>query len=266
MEPTTYKTPGTLRLEINVPSGDVSVDAEAISTTTLEISGERDPDDVSVIFEPEGDGHRLRVEQRKRKLFSADRARDLKVRVTSPEGTLVTVRGGSTDLVTRGSLGSLSFHAGSGDASVEVVKGDAEAKVASGDLQIQQVGGNLSFHGASGDIRAGRVNGRATARTVSGDVQIDSVADEVKVTTVSGDITLSRLLHGGRTNLQAVSGDIDVGVPSGISVHLDLSSTSGSTDSDLDVSDSPSTAHDHEGEADIRASTVSGDIKVRRAQ
>lgn len=266
MDPTTYDTPGPLRLDVNIPSGEVLVVAESTGSTTLQITGERDPDDVSVVFEPEGDGHRLTVEQRKRKLFSSFGSQDLKVKVSVPSDTHVTVRSGSADLLSRGSIGSLVFKSGSGDASVETVKGNAEAKVASGDMRIDRVDGKLSFHGASGDLRATIVNGDATARTASGDVKLGTVAGHAKVTTVSGDIDISRVLGGGRTSLQAISGDIEVGVEGGASLHLDLSSTSGSTKSDLDVSDDPATTHDHQREIDVKAATVSGDVTVRRAR
>jgi len=266
MEPTTYETPGPVHLEIRVPSGDVSVQAAAISQTTLEISGERSPDEISVVFEAAGDGHRLVVEQRKRGQFGWTRGRDLNVRVTVPDGSHVQVAGGSTDLNAQGTIGSLSFHSGSGDANIEHVVGDAEAKVASGDLHIETVGGTLSFHSASGDVTAGVVVGRAMARTASGDVKIATVTSKAKVTTVSGDIALSSLLAGGSASLQAVSGDIVVGVPRGTNVFLDLSSVSGSTSSDLPVSDSPSGEAGGTEDSEITAATVSGDISVRHSR
>ena len=266
MERTTYDTPGALRLEVRLLSGDVSIQAAATSTTSLEISGENDPDEISVAFESSENDHRLSIEHRKRGIFGGIKGRNIKVRVTVPEGTHVRVDGGSTDLTARGTLGSLSFHSGSGDASVQKVVGDAEAKVASGDLHIDQVNGKLSFHSASGDVSASVVGGEAIARTASGDVALGKVGGSVRVTTVSGDISVSSLLPTGSANLQAVSGDIDVGVPTGTNVYLDLSSSTGSTRSDLTVSDSPPASADVPDESEIRAATVSGDITVHRSR
>lgn len=265
MNTTTYESPGSLHLDIAIPAGSVSVSAEDTTTVTLDISGEQNPDEISVSFEPDGGGHRLVVEQRKRGLFLALKTRDLRVRVTVPNGTHVDVKGGSTDLKARGRLGSLAFHTGSGDATVEEVEGDAVAKVASGDLSVKHVTGRLSFHSASGDLDAGLVEGGATARTASGDVKIGTAGREVKATTVSGDIEIEQLLPGAMTSLQAVSGDIEVGIAAGTRVYLDLSAVSGSTTSDLTDSDAPTEASTTE-QAEVKASTVSGDVKVRHSR
>ena len=62
--------------------------------------------------------------------------------------------------------------------------------------------------------------------------------------------------------MKTVSGDVVIGVAPGTSAFLDVSSKSGSTSSDLPVSDVPV-----DGSAlqlEIRANTVSGDVRVRR--
>jgi len=264
MEPTTYDTPGHLDLQVRVPSGTVFIAASASTTTTLEISGERNPDELSVSLEPGPNGQRLTVERRRTGLFGSLVAKNLNIRVTVPEGTNVRVDGTSIDLVAQGSLGAVAFRTATGDASVENVVGDAEAKVTSGDLKVEHVGGTLSFHSASGDVTVGSVGGSTTARTASGDVKLGTANSDVRITTVSGDIAVATLLPGGSANLQAVSGDIEVGVATGTSVYLDLSSLSGSTKSDLDVSNAPPSTKGS-GKAEIKAATVSGDIQVRRS-
>lgn len=265
MNPTTYQTPGALELDVRIPSGTVTVIASVRATTMVTITGEHAPDEVSVHFDAKGSGHQLSISQQKRGLFGW-KGRALKVRVEVPEHTAVTIDGGSTDLHCQGTVDSVRFDSGSGDAVVEHVSQDIDARVASGDLQAEQVGGELTFHSASGDLAAAAVGGQITARTASGDVALGVVSQRVDVTTVSGDISIQRLDSGGSTKLQAVSGDILVGVPAGASVYLDLSAVSGSTRSDLRVSDSPTTDSDTTETSEIRAATVSGDIRVQHSR
>jgi DUF4097 and DUF4098 domain-containing protein YvlB len=265
MESTKYETPKSLHLDVRIPAGTVTVKTQEIATTTLELSGDYNPDEISIDFAPDGDGHRLTVEQRKRGLFGSLKSKNLQIHVVGPTGMHVSLNGGSTDLKARGQLGSLVFHTGSGDATVESVDGNATAKVASGDLKVDHVGGQLSFHSASGDVKAREVLGGTTARTASGDVKLDTVGGSVKATTVSGSITIEQLLPGATTNAQAVSGDIEIGVRAGTGVYLDLSAVSGSTTSDLAASDGPASGTES-GLAEIKASTVSGDVKVRHSR
>ena len=84
-----------------------------------------------------------------------------------------------------------------------------------------------------------------TARTASGDVRLDGIAS-------------------GLVELNSATGDIRVSVVPGIGVYLDLSSLSGSVRSYLDEVNNP------DGDADtaveIRARTMSGDIRIMKAR
>ena len=266
METTTYQTPEELRVDVRIPAGMVHVQTEDTTVATLEISGERHPEDITISFEQAAHGHRLVVEQRKKPRFGLHFSRGIEVRLMVPERTELAVKGSSTDLVVDGVIASVDFSSASGGATLDSVSGDASAKVASGDLSVNDVAGALTFHSASGGVRAARVDGKLVARTASGDVEVGVVNNKVNVTTVSGDVTVTNLICGN-ANLQAVSGDIEVGVASGSSVYLDLSSLSGATESTLPVSHSPtsSSAGDRTSEAALKAATVSGDIKVHHS-
>lgn len=266
MEATTYHTPDALRVEVRIPAGSVRVLAKDTDVTTLEITGEKNPDDLSISFGESSQGHRLTVEQRKKGLFNVSFTRGLEVSLTVPHRSNLAVKGGSTDLTVDGTIAAVDFNCASGDATLNEVTGDAFAKVASGDLSVSKVGGALTFHSASGDVRADSVAGRLVARTASGDVEIGLVNNHANVTTVSGDVKVANLIEGN-VHLQAVSGDIEVGIAPGSNVYLDLSSLSGSTKSELPVSDSPVTvpAANKNNEASLKAATVSGDIIVRHS-
>ena len=103
--------------------------------------------------------------------------------------------------------------------------------------------GPVEFQSVSGDVRVSECGGRAQLQTVSGDLRIDRL--------VSGPL-----------GVNAVSGDIDLGVAPGRAVWLDLRSLSGDMISELAGGDEPG-----EGEelVEIRGKTVSGDVRVHRA-
>ena len=149
----------------------------------------------------------------------------------------------------------------SGDVTLGDVAGCVDVHAASGDLDVASVGDELSFTSASGDVRAGVVAGAVGVRTASGDVTIQSAATDVRCTTVSGDIELGSVAAGD-TTLKSVSGDIEVGVASGTRVMFDVSSMSGRTESEL--TDAVSSSNP-DPTLTLRAGSVSGDIRIRRA-
>jgi DUF4097 and DUF4098 domain-containing protein YvlB len=142
------------------------------------------------------------------------------------------------------------------------VTGSVNVKSASGDVRLRNVGGSVSAQSASGDIQVDVVGGPVSIATASGDLQIGEAHDDVSANTVSGDQD-----HGvvtqGRLNATSVSGDISIGVRRGSKVHLDCNTVSGDTTSELELtSDAPA------GDGplvEIRAKTVSGDIRITRA-
>ena len=259
MEPRTYPTPGDLTLELQVPAGTLEVRAADVTETLLEIEGERHPEEVEVTLDPDPEGgQRLRVRY-ERGRGSIGRG-ELHVRAVVPGGSRVETETGSADLTGKGRLGAVSFRSGSGDLQIEEVAGDASAKTASGDVAIALVGSDLTTHGASGDVLVGQILGGLTARTASGDVLVGGIGGSATVITVAGDIKVGSL-STGIAALRSVSGDIEIGVARGTSVYLDLSSTSGDVITELDDLAAP------EGDADLElaATTVSGDVAIRRA-
>jgi hypothetical protein len=259
----TFDTPGHVRAGIKIPSGRIAVRATERTTAHVRVEGERDPGDVRVSLDPLPDGgHQLSVEFRGKRTFGLlSLGRELDVDLEVPAGTDLVADAGSADLVCEGLLGSIEYRTGSGDVRFEAVTGNVTTKSGSGDIDGHSVGGDLSVHSASGDVAIGSVAGSATVRTASGDLRLGPIGRNVQVITVSGDVDLTSI-GSGWAKVRAVSGDIDVGVAPGISVYLDISSTSGDVRSDLDAGGAPAT-----GVADLEltATSVSGDISIRRA-
>jgi len=263
MQPRTFETPAGLQAEVRIPSGLITVRAETTTTTRLKIHGERDPDEFRISCEERGgEGHRLTVELRERSKVFGWRGSDIRVELTVPVGTELTCETGSADLEADGSLGSLKFRSGSGDCRFDRIDASAFIKTASGDLSGESVGGSLTFGTASGDARVREVAGDVVSNSASGDLSLGVLGGSARVNSVSGDIDIASI-GTGDASLRAVSGEIEVGVARGTSVYLDLSSTSGDTTSELDMSDDA--ANVGSPDLELRANTVSGDIRIKRA-
>src|SRR4051795_1804750 len=256
-----YDTPGGLEVALQLGAADIRVDVRDTATTTVEIDGYDAETPPTVRCEPApGGGYRLTIEHRvKRKWFA--NGRELEIRLVVPPDTTIDGSGGATDLNANGTLAALSFRTGSGDLHFDDVHGDVHLTCASGDIEGRSVGGHLGFKGASGDIDVGTVGGGATVRSASGDIRIGRLDGPTIITVGSGDVTL-RQVGAGSVNVRAISGDVEVGVRTGLGVWLDVSSTSGDVRSGLDA--------ERNGGADaadleLTLNTVAGDIRVDRA-
>jgi DUF4097 and DUF4098 domain-containing protein YvlB len=263
----TFDVTGPIRLEVDLASGDIDIDPSLEGQAEVELTAhdeesERLVDAARVEF---ANGRLLVDVPQKRGGFSfavVFGRGGITCRVRCPEGSDVTTRTKSADLRVRGTIGSLTASTASGDTRAARVRGDVHLKSASGDLEVSQADGSVSAQTASGDIELGSVRGKVTANSASGDVSIGEAYADVDVNTVSGDQQHSAVMRG-RVSAQAVSGDIVIGVRRGSKAFLDCSTISGDTESELDSIDAAPTG---DGPlVEIRAKTVSGDIRITRA-
>jgi DUF4097 and DUF4098 domain-containing protein YvlB len=231
----TFETPEPIRVDLRVPFGDIEIEAAPTATTEVWVEGS---DELLERTTVELHGNDLRVHVRERRALFLSFGRDeLAVRVRCPEGSTLRVQSASADVVARGRL--------SGDASFEDVSRELSVQTASGDLDARRIG-SLTAQVVSGDIRVRDADGPVSATSVSGDVRLDAVA-------------------AGRVRVEAVSGDVTVGIRRGSAVHVDASTLSGDTRSELDLDEAPSAGPEATPEVDLRIRTVSGDISVVRA-
>lgn len=257
-----YPATGHVTIEIAVASADIRVSQQE-GAVALDISGEQEPGSVEVERVEGADGSlRISIRERRRRMSGWKRRGGLDIHLQTPAETKLDIEGGSVDLRAKGTLGELRFSSGSGDARLDIVVGDVDLKGASGDLRVDRVGGHLRVHSASGDISAGAVDNGATLRTASGDIAITSLAGGSSITTLSGDVLVDTL-HPTSLSVQAVSGDVEVGLVPGLPTMLDVSTLSGETRSDLDVSGTP--VNTDASPVELKVNTVSGDVHIRRA-
>lgn len=263
----TYDTPGHVSLKLRTAGGVVEIESGDGTQTDVELQALRDDEvtleairDASVGVRPTGAGHEVYVELPKRRGFLG-RGPRLAIRVRCPHGADVDCASSSGDLSATGSFGAVTMKTASGDVFVDEC-GELQVASASGDVHARRIRGRAAVNTASGDVRIEEAGGPVSANAVSGDVHLGETGDSVVVTTVSGDQTLA-LVSGGDVRLQSVSGDVLVGVAPGLRVWIDAASVSGSTASDLAVSETEPAADGPSVE--VRAKTVSGDVRISRS-
>ena len=264
----TFETNGPLKLDLRIPAGEIVIEAGREGVTELELEGYDDASRTAVEearAELADNGHRLIVDvsHKGSSLLGLVFGRNgVSCRIRCPEGASVEVRTKSADVEGRGRFASIEVKGASGDVQFDDVEYGAAIRTASGDIRIERVGQGLAAQSASGDVHVGAIGEGAAIHTVSGDVFVGSADANLAVQTVSGDQRVEAVRAGDIT-LQAVSGDVIVGVRRGSRVWVDAQSVSGDTNSELELAGTP--ISDEGPLVELRVKTVSGDIHVVRA-
>jgi len=282
MRSETFQTPGSVRLDLDLPSGAIEIDTETTDETHVELEALSDNEQVREMVagariesSRRGDTFEVTVEVRTRHgvwiSFSGGPnirlgTPEMRLRIRCPHGASIDARSKSADLEAKGDYSIVDFKTASGDAHVESCA-DALFKSASGDVHVDTVGGTLDVKTVSGDVYAGSVARDSNVQAVSGDVFIGDAGGSIRANTVSGDQRYDAVVRG-RLELRAVSGDIGVGIRRGSRVFIDANTVSGSTSSEFELSDAPGEAAAPAADAplvEVFAKTVSGDVRLERA-
>jgi DUF4097 and DUF4098 domain-containing protein YvlB len=263
-----FEVSGPAELDVRLASGEIDVDATLEGRVEIELIG-YDDESRALVEEARIDMHGaakivVDVPQRRGGFgFGAIFGRQgVACRVRCPERSLLAARTKSAPVSVRGTLGGAKVSTASGDVELEQVAGDVSAKSASGDVSAREIMGSASVQTASGDVSVETVRGPLSVMTASGDVEVGAAYDDVSVNSVSGDQRHRAVLQGS-VGAHSVSGDIEIGVRRGSRAWLDCNTVSGDTSSELELSSEPP---ESDGPlVEIRAKTVSGDIRITRA-
>ena len=268
-----FETPAPTAVYVEIGSGDVDARAEDTDQTVIDVDGEYADE---VVVEQRGDQIVVLAPHRRTGLFGS--RNDLRVQVTLPTGSELATKLGSADVTATGRLRAAKIRTGSGDVHLADVDEEALVETGSGDIEIGSAGGELRIKSGSGDIEVDHVAGAGSIATGSGDVQIATAAGAVQVRSGSGDLRIRDarsgvelntasgdvyvdLAHRGRVTTKNVSGDINVGIPSGTPVWTDITCVTGSVSSNLSSAGEPAPGQDY---VELRAKTVSGDIRLEQ--
>jgi len=252
---------GPITLQAKIPSGLLSVTAEPRETATVEVEPYENTESAReaaerTVVSLEGDTLVIEGEDRWR------RRGKIRVSARVPEDTKLKVKIASADATLTGRYGDCVVDAASGDVALGQVNGWLRAHAASGDIAVERVEGQVAVDTASGDIRIGYAGGEATVQTASGDVVLGHGETSLRVKSASGDVRVDSV-HRGDVRVSTASGDVELGVPAGTSVWLDISTAGGTTRSSLRPSEAPASGTP---DVNLRVSTPSGDIDLRRVE
>jgi DUF4097 and DUF4098 domain-containing protein YvlB len=263
----TFETAGPVQIEVRLAAGEIVVDPTLDGRLEVELTAHDDEsqrlvDDARVELH---DGQLLVDVPNKRGGFNFSlgfNRQGITCRIRCPHASVLSVRSKSADVVVRGTLSGLNVSTASGDIEADRVEGGVNIKSASGDSRVHEVLGGANVQTASGDIELEIVRGPVSVNSASGDVTIGEAYDNVSANTVSGDQEHGAVMRGN-VSAHSVSGDVSIGVRRGSRVYLDCNTVSGDTSSELELTtDAPA------GDGplvEIRAKTVSGDIRITRA-
>jgi hypothetical protein len=270
-----FETPGSVSLQIKLPSGRVVVTTADQPQTTVEVvalgrRGQDAIDEIEVSMDERQGRHVVRVDQRDKFRWGPIQISwggDFECRITCPPGTDLDLAGGSTDLRSEGELGEVSVRTASGDVRLGSARGELQVKTASGDISVGGVVADSSLVTVSGDLGVERLDASLTARSVSGDVTIGSVAGDLGLSTTSGDVDVKSVLEGD-VRVQTVSGDVRIGVARGTRVWIDAASVSGDLGSELGLEGQRAETDADTSDSSVvplHVKTVSGDVSIVRA-
>jgi DUF4097 and DUF4098 domain-containing protein YvlB len=121
------------------------------------------------------------------------------------------------------------------EVHISTMGGDIDVDDAPLGADVQTMGGNISIRSVSkfvkaktmgGAIEIGQANGAVNVTTMGGNIQIDSVDGTVQATTMAGDINITMVgdpEKGDRSvKLKSMSGDVELTVPSDLSMAVDI--------------------------------------------
>lgn len=252
----TFETPEPVDLRIRAATGVITITAADTTTSTVEVRAvDEEAQELVEETRVDFDGRRLRVEMPEKRYFLGLKRRRVAITVTVPTGSSLTSSTASASLSATGRYATVVTRTASGQISLDQVDGDVEADCASGDVTVNS-GRAIKAHSASGNIRIGHASGDVDIKCASADIRIGVAEASVRAKAASGDISIDEA-RAGTITLDVASGNLRIGVRSGVNVHLDLRSVSGKIRSDLPVGDD---APEDGTALQIRARTTSGNV------
>ncbi|QLE86487.1 DUF4097 domain-containing protein [Shewanella sp. Scap07] len=277
-----------LKLNITVQRGAVSI--SSWDKQSISIKGTLD--ELSEGFIIEQDGNVVSLEDKLPRRYQGSNNKGSQLTFMVPSHLTLNVDGVSSDYDVKQLNGKIAIDTVSGDIVANALQQDVILQTVSGDISSQSLAGNLQLETVSGNIKDNDSSGKARFTLVSGDlttrssasmVQADLVSgsgklklasvESMDLKTVSGDIDVAATELKDKASLDSVSGDITLSLPSDTNARFQIDGgPSGDINNKLS-NDKPMKAKYTRseslqfqlgnGQADIRISTISGDIDLK---
>jgi DUF4097 and DUF4098 domain-containing protein YvlB len=280
---TTFTTPSPIVVDVDLGWGDLHVVASDRADTTVEVrpANPEKSGDVRTASEATveliGDVLTVRTTKGWLHYTPFGNAGQVDVTIQLPEGSEVRGATGAGRLLAEGAFGAVAYRSGAGDVRVDEAE-RVTARTASGAIIIGRATGAVELTSSAGSIRISELSGEAQIKNPNGSTTIGEVTGTLAVQGAHGDVTIANArgtvtakssygnllverMDGGRVQLEAGYGGIEVGVAEGTAAWLDVSSQHGAVRNTLQPSDAPGA---DENTVELHARTSWGDILIRR--
>ena len=269
MTPTvdTFPLGGPIELVMRLGHGTITVTAkDDLTDATVRLQSRGSSGDLLDRFTVEMDGTTLRVAGPRqggladviggwrRDRWSVD------VDVEVPTGTPVTIASASQQIGLEGRFGDTDVATGAARVDVDTVMGDLRLRCARAETRVANVTGSVQLRAGAGTAHLVEVGGGLECGFGTGELVVDVVRGPVRSRAGSGSARVGEV-HGD-VDLAFGSGPITVGLPAGVSAHVDVVSGSGEVQSDLPIESGPASTG---RSITVRARTGSGEVRLLRS-
>lgn len=257
----------------------------------IQVQGQLDEQAQKFIFEQQGSGVDIKVVM-PHNLKGHWKGNGSALTINMPSSVRLTFSGVSSDVVLQHLSQGVEAKSISGNIKALALSSHVELGTVSGNINAKDLSGKVQLSTVSGDINDTDSTGRLQMEAVSGNLESDSNANEVVVKTVSGDIDLNlklvdeleiasvsgnshtqlQLNDGGRVKLSSVSGDLRMQFQQQVQASFRLTANAGgelvnklTPDKAKHAKYGPGSKLNFatgNGNSSVRASTVSGNIRV----
>lgn len=250
----TYDVDSDVSVVINIHRGDIRFKKGEPGRVVLRLSGS--PEALSAVeVDASADTVSVHSTTKKRRWLGAS----VDTTVILPAGSSVAVRSGVGDVVVGLDVRELEVHTGSGDVRADVVSGVCDIKIGSGDVRLRRLEGASRISSGAGDVRVDWTS-EMTINTAAGDIHLGEVTESARIKSATGDVRV-RKFAGSDLEIKTMSGDVTVGLVTGMVVDAAIKTLSG----DLRNRIKPS-AGEKIGRMNLRITSLAGDVILKSAK
>jgi DUF4097 and DUF4098 domain-containing protein YvlB len=129
--------------------------------------------------------------------------------------------GGS--ITVKGSEGKINLKTSGGSITAENSKGEIDLATSGGSLKLGGLEGKIEATTSGGSVSVDAINGELLTKTSGGSIKITRLKGSVDAGTSGGSVSVDIDQLGNYVKLRTSAGSIDLNIPSGKGVDLDLS-------------------------------------------
>jgi len=219
---------GVERIRLEIASGNGIIKKGNSDEVKVNLVYTYDDDEYEATFDQKGDVLRMREEFSNRRRRWNNRGKS-EWTLEIPDGMIVNINTGSSNLEIEGLEIELTANSGSGNVDVADLTGDTRLTSGSGNIRIKVIDGELKANTGSGNIRLSDAKGDADLSTGSGTIRVLGAEGALRFNTGSGNVDASGVVITGRSMFSTGSGNVDVELGAALDGDVQISTGSGNS-------------------------------------